>query len=106
MTSAHQLALPGLAEAVIEWVFYESTDEEIGVRTFAHTTVMKDEVIAALAPRPGGLYVDVTLGGGGHAEAICEAADVRLVGFDRDARALEAARERLARFGDRVTVAQ
>src|SRR5262249_44863606 len=91
---------------VIEWVFSESTEEEIGLRTFAHATVMRDEVIAALAPRNGGVYVDVTLGGGGHAEAILETADARVVAFDRDTRALEAARERLAPFGDRVTIAK
>jgi 16S rRNA (cytosine1402-N4)-methyltransferase len=104
MTSAHQLALPGLAEAVIEWVFSEATEEETGVRTFAHATVMRDEVIAALAPKDGGAYVDVTLGGGGHTEAILEAAETRVIGFDRDARALDAVRLRLGHFGERLTV--
>ncbi len=70
---------------------------------FEHVTVMRDEVTRAIAPRDGGLYVDATLGGGGHSEAILEAAPgARLIGFDRDPRALEAARARLARFGDRA----
>jgi 16S rRNA (cytosine1402-N4)-methyltransferase len=105
MTSAHQLALPGLAEAAIEWVWSESAEEETHVESFAHATVMKEETIAALAPRPRGLYVDATLGGGGHAEAICDAAEgCRVVAIDKDARALAAAHERLARFGDRVVL--
>lgn len=73
--------------------------------TFEHVSVMLDETIAAIAPRSGGVYADATLGGGGHAEAILEqsAPDGRLVGLDRDPNALRAARERLARFGDRAT---
>jgi 16S rRNA (cytosine1402-N4)-methyltransferase len=68
---------------------------------FGHTTVLGAEVIAALAPRSGGVYVDATLGGGGHAESILEAAPgAMVIGIDQDRRAIEAARERLARFGD------
>jgi len=68
---------------------------------FGHTTVLGAEVIAALAPRSGGVYVDATLGGGGHTEAILEAAPgATVIGIDQDRRAIEAARERLARFGD------
>jgi len=67
-------------------------------------SVMAHEVVENLAPRDGGLYVDATLGGGGHAERILDAASPtgRLVGIDRDPAALEAARTRLAGFGDRV----
>ncbi len=68
-----------------------------------HITVLRDETIAALAPRAGGVYVDATLGGGGHAEAILEAAPgATLVGIDQDPRAIEAARQRLDRFGESV----
>lgn len=69
-----------------------------------HRTVMLQETLAALAVRPGGRYLDGTLGGGGHAEAILRAAapDGRLLGIDRDASALGRARDRLACFGDRA----
>lgn len=69
-----------------------------------HVPVLVREVVATLEPRPGGAYIDCTVGGGGHAEAILEAAgpSSRLVGIDRDAAALPVARDRLRRFGDRV----
>jgi 16S rRNA (cytosine1402-N4)-methyltransferase len=67
---------------------------------------MLDEVLAALAPSEGGIYADVTLGGGGHAKAILEqsAPDGRVIGTDRDPAALRAAALALAEFGDRVTL--
>ncbi len=73
---------------------------------FAHTTVLADEAVQLLAPRPGGLYCDATLGGGGHAERVLDASapDGRLIGIDRDPDALAAARARLERFGDRATL--
>ena len=67
-----------------------------------HVPVLLREVLEALRPSRGGLFVDATLGLGGHAEAILDASpDVRLVGIDRDPEALALARERLARFGAR-----
>jgi 16S rRNA (cytosine1402-N4)-methyltransferase len=107
MTGAHQLALPGvIAEQAIEWVWAEDAEGDAEV-TFEHTTVMKSEIVAALAVDGGGVYVDATLGGGGHTEAILEASpDARVIAFDRDETAAEAARERLARFGDRVVIAR
>ncbi len=73
--------------------------------SFEHTTVMPGEVVQALAPRAGGVYVDVTAGGGGHAAAILEAQDgARVIAFDRDPAAVDAARERLAPFGIRARV--
>jgi 16S rRNA (cytosine1402-N4)-methyltransferase len=69
-------------------------------------SVMPDEVLAYLDPRSPGVYVDATVGGGGHAERILERAapDGRLVGIDRDPQALDAARARLDRFGERATL--
>ena len=72
---------------------------------FVHRTVLREEVVRAIAPKAGGLYADVTLGGGGHAEAILEAAgDAILIGLDRDETAIAAATARLARFGERVRI--
>ncbi|HMI87768.1 MAG TPA: 16S rRNA (cytosine(1402)-N(4))-methyltransferase RsmH [Polyangiaceae bacterium] len=69
--------------------------------TYGHTTVLAAEVIAALAPRSGGVYVDATLGGGGHTASILEAAPgAMVIGIDQDRRAIAAAGERLAHFGD------
>lgn len=75
--------------------------------TTVHVPVLVDEVLTYLAPRPGALIVDATLGEGGHAEAILRriAPAGRLVGLDRDAQALERAQERLRPFGQNVTVA-
>jgi 16S rRNA (cytosine1402-N4)-methyltransferase len=74
------------------------------VGDFSHITVLYDEVLRLLAPCPGGVYVDGTLGGGGHAFGILHASspDGILLGFDRDAEALAAASRRLSSFGDRV----
>ena len=71
---------------------------------FIHEPVLLEEVLEALSPVSGGLYVDGTVGGGGHSEAILEACspEGRLVAFDRDDWALEAATKRLARFGNRL----
>jgi len=69
-----------------------------------HEPVLLRETLAFLSPRPG-LFLDATLGDGGHAEALLLAHDeLRLVASDRDPAALAYSRERLARFGGRVTV--
>ncbi len=70
----------------------------------AHEPVLLAEALAMLAVKPGGLYVDGTLGMGGHAAAILDAGapTARLVAFDRDAETMEKARAGLAAYGDRV----
>ncbi len=104
MSGQAQLALPGLAaESSAEWVWSEETGEETDVPAFVHETVMRAPVVNALAPSAG-VYVDATVGGGGHTEGILEAhPEARVIALDRDEIALAAAKERLARFGDRVT---
>ena len=73
------------------------------VGEFVHLPVMAGEVVDLLLPVPSGLIVDCTVGGGGHAALLLDARpDWRLLGIDRDAEALAAAREHLDRFGDRV----
>ena len=70
-----------------------------------HVPVLRDPVVALLSPAAPGLLVDATVGPGGHAEALLEAAPgFTLLGLDRDPRALELARRRLERFGSRVTL--
>jgi len=70
----------------------------------AHRPVMVEEVLRLLITERRGRYADLTVGGGGHAEAILEALDPAgtLIGLDRDPAALAGAAARLARFGGRV----
>jgi 16S rRNA (cytosine1402-N4)-methyltransferase len=70
----------------------------------SHQPVLVDRVAELLRPRPGGVYLDATLGLGGHAERLLEASapDGRVVGLDRDPAALALARERLAWAGERL----
>jgi len=74
-----------------------------------HLPVMPTEVIETLAPQPGSLQIDATVGGGGHTERILEAAspDGRLLGLDADPSAIARVRARLGpRFGDRLVLRQ
>ena len=73
---------------------------------FEHTSVLLEEVLDNLAIRPDGIYVDGTLGGGGHSFHILERLTQggRLIGIDQDTDAIAAAGERLAAFGDAVTI--
>lgn len=66
---------------------------------------MRDEVVRVLQPAPGKIFLDGTLGGGGHSEALL-AAGARVVGLDRDKEALREAETRLSVFGDRFCAAQ
>lgn len=73
-------------------------------RTEPHLSVLCREVVEALEPKDGGVYVDATLGAGGHSRAILEAAKgARVIGVDRDEKALEIAKKSLAKYGGRVT---
>ncbi|MBN9215953.1 MAG: 16S rRNA (cytosine(1402)-N(4))-methyltransferase [Microbacterium sp. SCN 70-200] len=73
-----------------------------------HTPVLLERCVELLAPaltNPGAVLVDATEGMGGHSEALlARFADIRLIGLDRDTDALRIAGDRLARFGDRVTL--
>ena len=72
---------------------------------FHHVSVLLDECLEGLNIRPDGIYVDGTLGGAGHSSQIAARLTTgRLIGIDRDPIALKAAGERLAPFGDKVTL--
>jgi len=72
---------------------------------FHHVSVLLNECIDGLNIKPDGIYVDGTLGGAGHSSRIAARLTIgRLIGIDRDPVALKAAGERLAPFGDRVTL--
>jgi 16S rRNA (cytosine1402-N4)-methyltransferase len=95
--------LPGLLADTDEWIWRDDSSEVSDVKRFEHTTVMREEVVRALSPRPGGVYVDATLGAAGHTVALLEAEPrARIVGLDRDPSAIAAAEERLAPVADRV----
>jgi 16S rRNA (cytosine1402-N4)-methyltransferase len=68
----------------------------------AHLPVLTNETLQFLRPERGGLFVDCTVGLGGHSKALLEAGATRVIGFDRDVEALAAARIALAPWGDRV----
>ena len=77
-----------------------ASDESVGF----HRPVMPEEVLQILAPQAGGVYLDGTVGGGGHARLLLEASapDGFLIGIDRDAAAIDTAYQTLAPFGRRV----
>src|SRR5438445_8819442 len=68
----------------------------------SHVPVMTAEILQFLRPQLGGLFVDCTVGLGGHARALLEAGATRLIGLDRDPEALARARDTLAPWSDRV----
>jgi 16S rRNA (cytosine1402-N4)-methyltransferase len=69
-----------------------------------HEPVMVPEVVSLLEPSRGGLFVDCTVGMGGHARALLDGGAARIVALDRDPAALALAREALASYGERVTL--
>ena len=73
---------------------------------FSHLSVLKNEAVDALCIRPDGIYLDGTLGGGGHSEEIAKrlSEQGRLIGMDQDDEALEAAGAHLSCFGSKVTI--
>lgn len=81
---------------------------EIHTPQLEHTTVLLREAVDLIAPRPGGVYVDGTLGGGGHAEEILKRSspDGILIGLDQDKDAVARSRARLAGFGERAVLRQ
>ena len=72
---------------------------------FAHKSILLPEVVEQLNIKPDGCYLDGTLGGGGHAYAVCTRLDARgrYIGIDQDGDALEASRKRLEKFGSMVS---
>ena len=69
-----------------------------------HVSVLRTELLDALSPRQGQLFVDATLGAAGHAEAVLSIPGTKLIGIDCDDTAIEIAKKKLARFGDRATI--
>lgn len=80
--------------------------EATGKMEFRHTSVLLNETIDALRIKPRGVYLDGTLGGGGHAFEVCRRLNEggRFFGIDQDEAAIEAAGRRLEQFGDKVTI--
>lgn len=74
--------------------------------TFKHTSILLEETIENLDIKKNGIYVDGTLGGGGHSLEICKRLGEggRLIGIDQDEAAIEAGRQRLEAFADKVTI--
>ena len=83
----------------------EKNNGDRGAEPKTHVPVLLSEVLELVAARPGGLYVDATLGGGGYTEALLRASapSGRVVAFDRDREAIEAAKARLRDYSDRLS---
>jgi 16S rRNA (cytosine1402-N4)-methyltransferase len=99
------------ADSAADASFDRATDDRAteppdpATNPWGHQSVLCAESIAALAPQPGGIYLDATLGAGGHSAALLAACpEAQLVGLDCDERALAIAHDRLAVWGDRVTL--
>jgi 16S rRNA (cytosine1402-N4)-methyltransferase len=85
------------------WAEVEDNPRQQDTDVVTHVSVLRDEAVSCLAPQPGSVVVDVTVGAGGHSEALLEAvAGLVVIGIDRDPLALQLSAERLGRFGERV----
>ena len=85
--------------------FRQPVEELQMAHSFAHIPVLRDEIVSVFGPVPAGVVVDATVGGGGHSAALLATySGLQIIGFDRDAAALEAAAATLAPFGERVTL--
>jgi len=71
-----------------------------------HLPVLLREVVSSLKPKNGGKYIDATFGAGGHSRALLEAADCKVLGFDRDPRTVAEAAGAVSEFGGRLTVVE
>src|SRR5205809_756813 len=70
-----------------------------------HKSVLLNEIVEMLAPRANEIFVDCTLGLGGHTEAILQTSEnAQVIGIDQDAEAIELAKQRLGRFGERIKI--
>lgn len=71
---------------------------------FVHISVLATELISGIVINPGGIYLDATVGGGGHTQLILQTApDTKVIAIDRDAAAINAAKNKLVEFNDRLT---
>lgn len=73
---------------------------------FSHIPVLRDEAVAMLRPRDGGVYLDGTFGGGGYARAILDACDCRLIAIDRDPAAVARAQELRTNYRERFEICE
>ncbi|MCG9892725.1 MAG: 16S rRNA (cytosine(1402)-N(4))-methyltransferase RsmH [Thermosynechococcaceae cyanobacterium MS004] len=71
--------------------------------TYHHISVLATELIAGIAPHSGGLYLDATVGGGGHSDLILAIPGTQVVALDQDAQAIAASKIRLQHYGDRIS---
>ena len=85
---------------------HQETENAVWPRAGGHTPVMLHEVLEALAPRDGAIYIDGTFGAGNYAKAILDAADCRVWGIDRDHAAVARAQAMARGYGGRLTVIQ
>lgn len=83
----------------------ENVDSSVPPQSGAHVPVLVDAVVRYLHPHPGGVYIDATVGLGGHARALLRAEeDIRIIGIDRDRSALDRVAEHLGAWNDRVSL--